>query len=238
MDRFTITVQVKGTQPRPIEVSRVAADHFLFGLSTGYWNMGDPSRPHTAFYLVKQSVDCKDETRLEFQMQFSTNAVGPLEHLGHFRLSVASDPAAFDREQDRLVVLRLNDPWAKLAAGYQAIGDQRALDKLLEHRPTATAGIGDLYAAREDWKRALVEYDKAITKGSTDASLFAARAEIHEKLEQWDLAAADWGDADLHAVDKRTRYGNPSFTALERRSQFLERLQQWEKVVADCNEML
>jgi WD40 repeat protein/tetratricopeptide (TPR) repeat protein len=238
---FTITAHARGTQPGLIEVSRVAADRFNFGLSAGYWTLGGGDLgPHTAVYLVKQPVDSKDEARLEFQMQFSPNAAwpGPGDNLGRFRLSLSSDPAAFDREQQRFVVLKLTDPWAKLAAAYQVIGDQQALDKLLAHHPAAIAGIGDLYASRQDWKRALAEYDRAITRGSKDATVFAARAEVHEKLEHWDLAAADWENADLHAVDKRTRYGDPSFTALERRSQLHERLKHYDKVVLDCNEML
>ena len=57
--------------------------------------------------------------------------------------------------------MKLTDPWAKLAAAYHVLGDQQALDKLLKHHPAAAAGIGDLYAAAEDWERAIAEYRKA-----------------------------------------------------------------------------
>ena len=78
MEKFTITAHVPGRQPRVIDVSRVAADHFIFGLSTGYWNIGGgESRPHTAVFLAKQPVDCKEGARLEFQMQFSDSPEWP-----------------------------------------------------------------------------------------------------------------------------------------------------------------
>ncbi len=123
MVNFTITAHVPGTQPRPIEVSRVAGDHDFRELTTNHWNIaGGVSRPHTAFYLAKQPVDCKDGTRLEFQLEFSDSADWPLQNLGRFRLSVASDPAAFDLEQTRFAAMTLMDPWAKLAVAYGVNG--------------------------------------------------------------------------------------------------------------------
>jgi WD40 repeat protein/tetratricopeptide (TPR) repeat protein len=150
-------------------------------------------------------------------------------------LGVSSNPHV---TQQRLTALKMTDPCAKLAAAYHVIGDQPALDRLLQHRPAAAIGIGDLYAAQQDWKRALAEYDKAITSGSKDARTFAARALVHEKLEHWELAAADWGNADLHASDKTVRYGDYPRPAMERRAEIHQRLQQYEKVVLDCNELL
>src|SRR5262249_38061988 len=142
------------------------------------------------------------------------------------------------QESKRFEVLRLTDPWARLAAAYHVIGDQQALGKLLEHHPAATAGVGDWYASRQDWQRALAEYNKAITKGSKDAKVFGARAEVYEKLEKWELAAADWGKADLLVLDKKERFGNPSSPYLERRTWIWSRLQQHEKRVQDCTELL
>jgi tetratricopeptide (TPR) repeat protein len=141
--------------------------------------------------------------------------------------------------QQRLAVTKIAEPWAKLAAAYHALGDQPALEKLLKRHPAAAAGIGDLYASRQDWQRALAEYDRAITNGSKDARTFAARAEAYEKLEKWELAAADWGNADLYASDKNIRYGNPSRPALEHRALiYAWHLQQFDKQVQDCTELL
>ena len=143
-----------------------------------------------------------------------------------------------DVVQQNLTATKSADPWAKLAAAYHVIGDRPALDRLLIRHPAATTGIGDLYTARQDWKRAIDEYDKAITSGDKDVRTFVARAEAHEKLEQWELAAADWQSVDLHVGDKTVRYGNPSYPAMERRALIHQRLEQYEKVVLDCNLLL
>src|SRR5262249_62288930 len=50
-------------------------------------------------------------------------------------------------------------------------GDKPALDRLLKHHPAAAAGIGDLYAAAQDWQRAVAEYGKLVTDQPTDDSL-------------------------------------------------------------------
>ncbi len=55
-------------------------------------------------------------------MDFFANANRPHENLGRFRLSVSSDPAAFDREQTRFAARKLTDPWAKLAVAYALNG--------------------------------------------------------------------------------------------------------------------
>jgi len=96
--------------------------------------------------------------------------------LGRFRLSVSPDPATFDREEKRFAVLKLTDPWAKLAAAYHVLGDQAARDTLVKQRPAAAAGIGDLYAAEKDWERAIAEYSKAVTDQAADSLLIKLAA--------------------------------------------------------------
>ena len=72
------------------------------------------------------------------------------------------------------------------------IGDDRALDNLLARRPEAAIGIGDLCVTDKNWERAVAIYNRLITAETTDATLLAKRAEVYEKLKQWDLAIADW----------------------------------------------
>jgi WD40 repeat protein/tetratricopeptide (TPR) repeat protein len=182
MVNFTIRAHLPGMQPRLIEVSRVAADYFLLNLTPNQWNIGagGASRPHTAFYLAKEPVDCRGDTRLEFEMQFSASAAWPRQNLGRFRLSVSSDPAALDREQKPFVAMKLNDPWARLGAAYHIVGDQQALDRLLAHHPAAAAGIGDLYAAAQDWERAIAEYRKVVTDQTVDGNLLTKLASAYE----------------------------------------------------------
>ncbi len=138
----------------------------------------------------------------------------------------------------RLAAVKIADPWARLAAAYIVIGDQPASDRLLAAHPSAAAGIGDLFAEEQEWGSAIAAYDKAIAGGGKDAGLFAARAEAHEKLEHWELAAADWGNADLHAADKTVRYGIIQHPAMERRADIHLRLQQYEQLAADYSELV
>jgi Tfp pilus assembly protein PilF len=126
MVHFTIQARDPGSPPRPVEVSRVAADHSLFELTANSWNIGGggESRPHTAIYLVTRPVTLSRLARLEFQMAFSANADWPLQNLGRFRLSVSEDAGAFAREESRLAAMKVTDPWPRLGAAYAAVGDE------------------------------------------------------------------------------------------------------------------
>ncbi len=119
------------------------------------------------------------------------------ENLGHFRLSVSSDPAALDRERNHLAATKLTDPVQKLALAYKLIGDQRAIDQLLERRPNLTGAIGDFFTQepKKDWQRAVEIYSKAISPQTTDADLLARRARAYDALENWEAAADDWSRA-------------------------------------------
>jgi WD40 repeat protein/tetratricopeptide (TPR) repeat protein len=140
--------------------------------------------------------------------------------------------------QHAVAAMKISDAWARLAATYRIVGDEAALSRLLAHHPSAARGLGELYAADHDWERSLADYNRAITPDCKDATLFAARAEVHEKLGHLELAAADWWNADRNAVDKATRYGNPSLPALEQRARIHGRLQQIDRQIADYNELL
>jgi tetratricopeptide (TPR) repeat protein len=207
--------------------------------SSGGWNNTDGNgKNHHSVWSLSEPVTLEAGAELVAHMRFQEGGEWADQNLGRFRLSVSGNPAAFGREQAGFAAMKLTDPWAKLAAGYHVVGDQAARDKLLERHPTANALIGDLYALQQDWEHALAAYDKAITEETKDARLFAARAETHQKLEHWDLAATDWGTADSYAPDKKVRYGNPSFPCLEHRAHIHGRLQQWDKQVQDYTELL
>jgi WD40 repeat protein len=80
--------------------------------------------------------------------------------------------------------LVFDDPWQSLAAAYHRLDDQQALATLLKQHPAATAGIGDLYAANQDWQRAIAEYRKAATDQPDDANLLAKRVTAYLSLAQ------------------------------------------------------
>ena len=53
-------------------------------------------------------------------MSFNPHPDWSDQNLGRFRVSVSSDPAAFDREQKRFAAMNLTDSWARLAFAYAA----------------------------------------------------------------------------------------------------------------------
>jgi len=85
-----------------------------------------------------------------------------------------------EQEPKRWAALNVADPWAKLAAAYQVLGDQQALDQLLKHHAAAAAGVGDVYAATQDWERASAEYGKAITHQPADVALLTKLAAAYQ----------------------------------------------------------
>jgi tetratricopeptide (TPR) repeat protein len=94
--------------------------------------------------------------------------------------AVPSDPSAL---RHRLAAMRIApdaDPWEQLAAAYHAIGDQPAVDKLLKEHPAAVVGIGDLYAANQDWERAIAEYRKLVTDQPADVALLTKLAAAYQ----------------------------------------------------------
>jgi tetratricopeptide (TPR) repeat protein len=80
----------------------------------------------------------------------------------------------------------------RIAAAYHLCGDEQASALLVKRYPEAVAGIGDLYAAKEDWARAIAEYSKVITDQVVDGNILVKRATAYEAAGKPDLAAADW----------------------------------------------
>jgi WD40 repeat protein/serine/threonine protein kinase/tetratricopeptide (TPR) repeat protein len=145
-----------------------------------YWHVwGRTGEAHQAVFCLREPVHAQDRLFL-IELRQSYN-------LGRFRLSVSASPFAYELE-----AMKFNDTWAKLAAAYRMINDQPSLDKLLEQHPEAVVGIGDLYAAGNNWERAVVEYSKSITDGTADSALLAKRAAAYMATQNWDLARADW----------------------------------------------
>lgn len=152
----------------------------LDGNSGTAWSI-DPQRGknHAAVFEIESSQQTGFEggTKLTFTLDFQFNN----QHaIGRFRLSISADSAIFAQEQARSAMLKFTDPWAKLAAAYHILGDQPALDKLLKQHPAAVAGIGDLYAAAQDWERAIAEYRKVISDQTADGNLVAKLATAYQ----------------------------------------------------------
>src|SRR5262249_59523002 len=69
-----------------------------------------------------QPLAGKERTRLTFHLAFQHKTY--MRHtLGRFRLSVSEDSSTFAREEARLAVAKLTDPWTRLAAAVSLAGD-------------------------------------------------------------------------------------------------------------------
>jgi hypothetical protein len=158
-------------------------------------------RQEAVFELETNSENISGST-LVIQLTSKGSAEWPMT-LGRFRLSVSADPTAFEFEKRRFATMNKNltDPWERLALAHFVLGDQSALDKLLERHPVSASLKGDLRAAAQDWQGAVAEYTKAITPETTDAKPLAKRAAAYEQLKQWDLAVADWTRASQQQLD-------------------------------------
>jgi tetratricopeptide (TPR) repeat protein len=158
------------------------------------WNLGATvGRDLTSIWSLANPVSLAAGTTLICEMKFKEwKGVG--ENLGRFRLSVTSDSLGNDRAWKYLSVLKMNDPWQKLASTYQIEGNQQPIDTLVARRPQSAGLIGDLFIDGDDknWQRAIEIYSKGITPETTDAELFSRRAKAYEALKEWNSAAADW----------------------------------------------
>jgi tetratricopeptide (TPR) repeat protein len=149
------------------EFRNVIADRFH--AIRGWANAPRPGKPNTAIVATRLQRAADDDLRVE--MYFSPAPEQAQPGLGRFRLSVSANSAIYTREKERLAAMKLTDPWAMLAAAYHVIGDQEALATLINNHPEAGSGVGDLYAACEDWERAISAYGKLLADRPADGDL-------------------------------------------------------------------
>ena len=119
----------------------------------GHWNgHGGQGVDCMAVWSMSKPVVLPAGTTLTFEMECQASATNG-ENLGHFRLSVSTDPAALARDRIRSEAEQLTDPWHKLAAAYQLRGDQQAIDRVVERHPKLAGPIGDLFTRKPtaDW---------------------------------------------------------------------------------------
>jgi WD40 repeat protein len=132
---------------------------------------------HTAFFGADFVHAVGDE--LKFEMDFSRGFYKAC-NLGRFRLSASGDPAIFERERKHVAARKITDPWAMLATAYHLNGDQQALDTLVKRHPEAASAVADLYAALQDWGRAIDEYRRRVIDERADVALLTKLATAYQ----------------------------------------------------------
>ena len=188
-------------EPIKVEFDTAWADHQAEWdpiKADGHWdNWGGQGGNCTAIWSMSNSIPLAAGTTLAFEMHCQTLEPGQI--LGRFRLSVSGDRAVVASERTRLAARALADSWSRLAAAYQVTGDHRALDKLLKRHPAAAAGIGNLYAANEEWERAIAEYGKVVTVQPADGALLMKLATAYQSAGRTREAVRYL--AKIHAAD-------------------------------------
>jgi hypothetical protein len=122
--------------------------------------------------------------------------------LGRFRLSVSSDPAAFEREPKRFVAMKLTDPRLRLLAAYSLIGRNDLASEYIARALQANPRLGDDRQAQYRYNAACAAALTAKGTGRDEPPLdAAAKAKLRGQ-------ALDWLTAELTAwsklVDSRT----------------------------------
>jgi WD40 repeat protein/predicted Ser/Thr protein kinase len=175
--RWDVTAKRPGgaDSPRSLNFRAACADYTWIGAPLGVlgeWSISwDGGRDHISVWSVTEPITLEAGSQLVSDMRFNELPDWADQNLGRFRISVSSDPAAFNNEAKRLAAIKLTDPWAKLAAVYLVVGDQQALDTLLKDHPEAASGVGYVYAASQDWERAIAEYRKLVTDQRADVAV-------------------------------------------------------------------
>ncbi|MCA9051508.1 MAG: hypothetical protein KDA89_22375 [Planctomycetaceae bacterium] len=204
LNEFRVLINGKPHTPEAVAFSYAQHDNSR-GIINGTidrdnWSIHPRSgQRHIAVFKTDLELATDDTLKLEL---VSSRSRYPQHNLGRFRLSVSDDPNAY------LSASMPDDPFEQLAVAYYFLGEKDALDRLLQGHPTAAVCIGDLYAAVENWERAVAEYSIAITPETTDETTLRKRAEAYVELGQWELAKSDW----LEAIALNPDLANAAFT--------------------------
>jgi len=182
-------------------------------------------QPHCIYFELASPLRLNPGERLTIVLQHK--GYGDGINLGRFRLSVSDDLTALHRDEQRLAATSLTDPWMKLAAAYQIVGDEPALAQLLEQHPEAAVGLADLLAAAKNWEQALVHYNRVITPETMDSDLLSRRVAVYLATEQWDLAKADW----LRAVALKPDLTQTAFDQFRQAERWNEALEFGQKLL-------
>jgi formylglycine-generating enzyme required for sulfatase activity/tetratricopeptide (TPR) repeat protein len=113
--------------------------------------------PHWAVFVASNSDAVFGKGRITIRLDSGDKKwVGTT--LGHFRLSVCDDPAAIEREEKRLAVLKITDPWIRLAVAYAATGHK---DEAVRYFSKVLA-VADTYDARNTIVEHLLGFDRIL----------------------------------------------------------------------------
>jgi WD40 repeat protein/tetratricopeptide (TPR) repeat protein len=124
--------------------------------SPGWGNFPRSGKANTA--VIATGVARNPDDDLKIAMYFSRTNMTQ-HNLGRFRLSVSDDPAALEREEKSFAVLRVTDPWLKLAAGYALNGRYAEASPILSRLFKQAGG----YEARKPILEIAAQFDEVLS---------------------------------------------------------------------------
>lgn len=72
-------------------------------------------------------------------------------------------PLDADDVRQRLELNKIADPWVRLAASCEISGDEERAAQVMDRHPASAADLGDYFALRQNWDRAVVAWRKGAT---------------------------------------------------------------------------
>ena len=192
----------------PIRIRSAIADYSYarYPITDSRWNIaGGQGLPHTAFLALDAPLQNEAGNSFTLTIKGPTSEKYGDENLGRFRLSVTDAPFAFENASVRIAAMKLTDPWTKLAAAYDIVGDQQALARVLEQHPeTASLELAQFLAERGKISLASQHVNEALPSLVKARELFASISAKHPEskwtvLEPTKMTSA--GGAALTKLD-------------------------------------
>ncbi len=161
--------------------------------STGWAIYPRVTVPHWAVFIPSQPVDAASKTQLTIRLAFGSKDMLKY-NLGRFRLSVSDDSAAFEREQKRFALLKVTDPWLKLADAYAENGRNDKAAEYYRKALQADPKLGDDPQAQHRYHAARAAVLAAAGQGKDEPLLDdEARAKLRGQALDWLKAElTDW----------------------------------------------
>ena len=222
LNEFRVLINGTPHKPGGITVSYAELEqyrHIIDGtIDANVWGSnGRPGKPNSAVIATDLQLGPDDTLTLEL---ISSRATFARHNLGRFRLSVTDDPTAFDRDNTRFAAMKITDPWARLAAAHHVVGDQQALDKLLQqHSQAASLGLAKFLVESGKTALAAQRPNEALPQLAQARELVANVAAKHPASEWTVLQPA-----------KLTSSGGATLTTLEDNSVLASGTNPWHEV--------
>lgn len=204
----------------------------LDGKESTFWDILPHIRqPHYAVFSSAAPLTTPADGVLTFTLEFKRGQ--PLA-MGRFRLSASDSPQAFALENTRLLALKVENPWLRLGAAYQSLGEidkaSDAFARAFELTPNdqAKASAAQQAAAFDELFARLLE------RFPSDKSLRLGEAKY---LAPKRIADGHYSEAAALLTTVLEAFPK-DIELLTLRAQAFEKLRQWQAAIADYSQII